>query len=174
MDKPISVFDMLIKQRDEEREAIKTAKVVLREKELPLENNPMGLYKWYLHPGKRNVGTRTLLVWMQEIPPKSCSGKQKTQGGQIHIVLEGHGYTVIDGVRHDWDKFDAIFLPLLPDGTTHQHFNSDDEKWAKLLCAEPNFIDALGVDKGSGFDVLEKSPDYKPIKNKLRTSGTKK
>lgn len=159
-----NLFNELLKQRDEHRERIKYATWVVKGDEAPQERNPMGLYKWYLHPSMRDIGARTLLVWVQEIPPGSSSGKLKSQGGQIHIVLEGQGYTVIDGVRYDWKQYDAIFLPLLPGGTIHQHFNADHEKCARLLCAEPNFFDALGVDKGAGFEVLEDSPDYELLR----------
>ena len=157
-----NLFGELLKRRDKEREMITSAKMVITGEEVPLENNPMGLYRWYLHPSMKNIGTRVLLVWVQEIPPGGRSGQQKSQGGQVHIVLEGRGYTIIDDVRHDWEQWDAIFLPLLPDGTVHQHFNADPENWAKLLCAEPNIFDPLGVDKGCGFEILEVSPDYQP------------
>ena len=162
MDKPISVFDMLMKQRDEEREAKKTAKVVLREKELPLENNPMGLYRWYLHPYKKDAPHRGLQIWVQQIPPGSRSGKQLIQGGLIHYVLEGRGYTELDGVRHEWEEGDMILLPIKGNGVKYQHFNSDPEKTAKLVVAEPNLCNAFGVDMGAGFENLEASPDYRP------------
>ncbi len=158
----INYFDELLKQRDKYREDVKNAFAVIGENMVPLENNRMGLMRWYIHPSMNNIGIRTQLVWVQEIPPGSRSGKLKSQGGQINIVLEGLGYTIIDGERYDWEQFDALFIPLLPEGTVYQHFNTDPEKWAKFLCSEPNLFDALGVDKGSGFEILEDSPDYKP------------
>ncbi|MFC1815211.1 hypothetical protein ACFL0M_04550 [Thermodesulfobacteriota bacterium] len=157
----VNLFDELLRKRDEYREKVTTSKMVIDGENVTLERNRMGLYRWYLHPSMKNIGIRTQLVWMQEIPPGSRSGKLKTQGGQIHIVYEGRGYTVIDGERHDWEEYDAIFLPLTQDGTIHQHFNSDPKNWAKLLCSEPNLFDMLGVDRGSGFEVLEDSPDFK-------------
>lgn len=157
----INLFDELLRKRDEYRDNVKHSTMVIDGEKLPLERNHMGLYRWYLHPSMKRTAIRTQLVWTQEIPPGGCSGKLKTQGGQIHIVLEGRGYTVIDGVKHDWEQYDAIFLPLSQTGTVHQHFNSDTKKPAILLCSEPNLFDALGVDRGTGFEVLEDSPDYK-------------
>jgi gentisate 1,2-dioxygenase len=158
---PMNFFDELIRKRDEYRENVKDAMMVIDGEKLPQEKNHMGLYRWYLHPSMKNAAIRTQLVWIQEIPPGGRSGKMKTQGGQLHVVLEGRGYTMIDDVRHDWEQDDAIFLPLLPDGTIHQHFNSDPDNWARLICSEPNLFDIFGVDRGSGFEVLEDSPDYK-------------
>jgi mannose-6-phosphate isomerase-like protein (cupin superfamily) len=156
------LLEALFKRRDIERERLaKSTKVVDGEK-LPLENNRMGLYKWYLHPDKQDVAIRTILLWVQEIPPNSRSGKQKHQGGRVHYVLEGRGYTEIDGVKYEWEKGDMILLPIRPRGVVFQHFNTDPENRARLIAAEPNWFDALGVDLGSGFEQLENSPDYRP------------
>jgi hypothetical protein len=69
---------------------------------------------------------------------------------------------MIDGIRYDWEKGDVILIPLKPQGSEHQHFNGDVANWAKLITVEPNWCDALGVDMGSGFEILEPSPDYQP------------
>lgn len=158
----MNLFDELFRMRDEYRENVKHSIMVIDGENVPLERNRMGLHRWFLHPSMKNIAIRTQLVWVQEIPPGSRSGKMKSQGGQIHIVFEGNGYTVIDGVRHDWEQYDAIFIPLSQDGTIHQHFNPDPNNWARLICSEPNLFDALGVDRGSGFEMLEDSPDYEP------------
>jgi gentisate 1,2-dioxygenase len=102
------------------------------------------------------------MVWVQEIPAGSRSGKQKHQGGRVHYVLEGKGYTVVDGVRHEWEKGDVVLLPIKPDGVVFQHFNADTNNRVRLVAAEPNWTDALGVDLGASFEQLEDSPDYKP------------
>ena len=51
------------------------------------------------------------------------SGKHVHQGGLVIFVLEGRGYSVVDGVRYDWKKGDLIVLPIKPGGCEHQHFN---------------------------------------------------
>lgn len=157
-----NLFDQLLKQRNKERKLMKAAKVVMKGKDLPLEKNRMGFYKWYLHPYKEEVIHKSLLLWTLEIPPGSKTGKQKTQGGRAHYVLEGHGYTDIDGVRYDWKQGDLVLLPIKAYGTVHQHFNLDKKKPAKLVVSEPNVYGAYGVDLGSGFEQLQDSPDYKP------------
>jgi len=43
----------------------------------------------------------------------------------------------------------------------HQHFNIDATQAAKLLVAEPNWVDVWGVDIGSGFEMLEPAPEYR-------------
>jgi len=159
--KNINLFEALFERRDREREMLAKSIKVVDGDNLPVENNRMGIYRWYLHPDKEDVAVRTMLFWAEEIPPGSKSGKQKHQGGRVHYVQEGQGYTDIDGVRYDWEKGDMILLPIRPQGVTFQHFNSDGQHKVRLVCAEPNWFDALGVDLGSGFEQLENSPDYK-------------
>ena len=160
-EKNINLFEALFVRRDRERELLAKSIKVVDGDNLPVENNRMGIYRWYLHPDKEDVAVRTMLFWAEEIPPGSKSGKQKHQGGRVHYVQEGQGYTDIDGVRYDWEKGDMILLPIRPQGVTFQHFNTDTEKKVRLVCAEPNWFDALGVDLGSGFEQLENSPDYR-------------
>ncbi len=52
-------------------------------------------------------------------------------------------------------------IPLRWDGVVFQHFNNDSKREVILVCAEPNFVHSLGVDRGSGFEVLETAPEYK-------------
>lgn len=157
-----NLLEALFLRRDKERERMAKSTKVVDGDNLPVENNRMGLYRWYLHPDKQDVAIRTMLFWAEEIPPGSKSGKQKHQGGRLHYVQEGRGYTEIDGVKYDWEKGDMILLPIKPQGVVFQHFNTDFQNQARLVCAEPNWFDALGVDLGSGFEQIENSPDYKP------------
>jgi len=156
------LLEELFKRRDRQREMVSKGIKVVKGKELPVENNRMGLYRWYTHPLITNVATQAIMVWVQEIPPGSCSGKQKHQGGRVHYVLEGKGYTVVDGVKHEWEKGDVVVLPIKPNGVVFQHFNADEASPVRLVAAEPNWTDSLGVDLGAAFEQLEDSPDYKP------------
>jgi hypothetical protein len=160
-----TLLDDLLQRRDEYRSQLQGANLVVRGKELPLENNQMGNYRWYLYPWKENSPMRTLLMWVQEIPPGSRSGKVRTVGGRMHYVWQGRGYTIIDDTRYDWEQGDIVLIPLNPGkGNVHQHFNADPDKPVKLLTAEPNWYDIMGVDMGiqGGFEILENSPDYTP------------
>ena len=157
--KNLNLFNELIRMRDDQRERFKTAIKVVRAEELPIEKNANGYYRWYLHPLLKDRALNTLMLWVQEIPPGGCSGKQRHQGGRIHLVAEGHGYTILDGVKYDWEKWDYIHLPLKPEGVVFQHFNADPQKPVKLVVAEPNLVDAIGMDLGINFEQLEPAPD---------------
>jgi gentisate 1,2-dioxygenase len=158
----VNLWEALMALRDRQRAERRTAVQVVRLAELPLERNPQGLMRWYLHPAIRDTVLSTLMIYRQEIPPGSRSGRLKFQGGQVMLIIEGKGHTLLDGVRHAWEAGDVLNLPLRRDGIVVQHFNADPEKPAVFLAVEPNLFAATGVDRGCGFEQLEPSPDYRP------------
>jgi len=155
-----TLFDRLLKTRDAQRQRMKSARMVVQGKSLATEINPMGIFRWYVHPSMSDLGCRSQLMYEQEIPPGSRSGNQLHQGGRFHYVLAGRGMTLIDGVRHDWEKDDVILLPVKSHGVVHQHINGETDKPARLLVSEANWVDVWGVDLGSGFEMLEPAPEY--------------
>jgi hypothetical protein len=153
-----NLLEELFALRDEQRRLRAESIQVVRGDELPWEHNRQGKMKWYMHPLLDDTVINSLMVFAQEIPPGGRSGKQRCQGGQVIYILEGRGYTIIDGVRHEWQAEDVIQLPLRPAGLEYQHFNADPDQPVQLLACEPNLVHALSVDKGSGFEQLEDAP----------------
>lgn len=155
-----TLLDDMFRRRDQWRKETLGAPLVIKKRSLPQERNRMGLYRWYVHPSFTHVACRHTLLWGHEIPPGSRSGKQKHQGGRVHYVLEGRGYTILDDKRYDWEKGDLILLPVKVGGCIFQHFNADPKEPAELIATEPNWTSILGVDMAGGFEQLEPSPDY--------------
>jgi hypothetical protein len=58
-----------------------------------------------------------------------------------------------------------INLPFRSDGITFQHVNDGDDT-VMLVGAEENLVDALSVDRGSGFEMLEPCPEWTAAKRK--------
>jgi hypothetical protein len=157
----VNYWDELIKLRDVQREQAKNGIQVVEEDELPLENNRMGLIRWYMHPSITDTVLTTLFFFHQEIPPGSRSGRLKFQGGQVMLIIEGKGYTMLDGVKYAWEAGDVLNLPLRANGVIVQHFNSDHEHPAKFVACEPNWFACTSVDRGCGFELIEESPDFR-------------
>ena len=157
----VNYWNQLLALRDTQREQRKTAVQVVRLSELPVENNEQGLMRWYMHPSITDTVLSTLAIYRQDIPPGSRSGRLKFQGGQILFIVEGRGYTMLDGVKHAWEAGDVVNLPCKRDGIVVQHFNDDPMKPAAFLAVEPNLFAATGVDRGCGFHQLEQSLDYR-------------
>jgi mannose-6-phosphate isomerase-like protein (cupin superfamily) len=156
----LTKYQELIELRDKERERIASSSVCVNGRALPLEVNPQGMLKWYMHPAIDSTAHKFLIFYTQEIPPASRSGKQRSQGGVVFVVVEGTGYTVIDEQRYEWKKNDVLQLPIKPDGVTFQHFNASEKEPALLIAAEPNLTATTGVDRACGFEQLEAAPEY--------------
>jgi hypothetical protein len=156
----VNYWDEIFALRDQQRSQRKNGVQVIKQSGLPLEKNRQGLMRWYLHPSITDTVLSTLVFFQQEIPPGGRSGRLKFQGGQVILILEGTGYTLIDGVKHHWEKGDVVNLPLRNKGIIIQHFNGDSENRVKFVAVEPNWFACTSVDRGSGFEQLEDAPDY--------------
>lgn len=159
-----NLLEVLFQVRDEWRQRVSNAITVVKGRKLSWEFNRQGKMKWYLHPALTDRAIRSLVIFMQEIPPLSRTGKQRHQGGLVHYILEGRGHTILNGEKHEWEAGDFVVLPTLPDGVEYQHFNTDPDKPVLFIAAQANLFDALGVDMGSGFEQLEDAPEYQAEK----------
>ena len=137
-------WDELFALRDRQRADLNGALQVIDEEDLPLEINRQGLMRWYMHPSIRDTVLSTVLFFEQEIPPGSRSGRLKFQGNQIVMIIEGEGYTMLDGVKHPWKAGDVISLPLRENGIVVQHFNAGAGT-AKFVAAEMNWFASSSV-----------------------------
>lgn len=69
--------------------------------------------------GFRTWGSETMIA---EIPPGSHTGGHK-HGEEAIYIVDGEGFSVVDGVRYDWRTGSSMAMPF---GATHQHFNTGD------------------------------------------------
>lgn len=156
----INFWDKIFELRDKDRENKKNALVVVKGKDLPREINRQGIMYWFLNPIIEDTIINPFIFYVQEIPPGGRSGRLKTQGNQIFYIWNGKGYTVMDGVKHDWETGDVVQIPLRPMGVIYQHFNSELKNPVRLISVEVNIVSALGMDRGCGFEQLENCPEY--------------
>jgi gentisate 1,2-dioxygenase len=154
----MTLLDQLFDLRNKQRQMAAKGLRVVHGKDRPLERNRNGLMKWYMHPMLDDTVTKALIVFVQEIPPASRTGKQKTQGGMVLYVLEGNGFTMLDGTKHEWSQGDVLNIPQRDIGVTLQHFNGSPDRAARLLSVQPNLVHSVGVDRGAGFEQLEDAP----------------
>jgi quercetin dioxygenase-like cupin family protein len=79
-------------------------------------------------PTDETNGFRAKAVAMSTIfeeSPHSASHSHTHTEAMLY-VLEGRGYSLIDGVRHEWSAGDAVHIP--PRMTHHGHFNDSDSR----------------------------------------------
>ena len=151
----------LFKLRDEQRKALAKSVWLVKGRDLPWQQSRQGKMRWYMHPLLKSPCINTLTIFVQELPPGSRSGRVNHPGNQVMFILEGRGYTVIDGQKHHWGKGDVVQIPLKVKGCVVQHFNADPDNPARFVACEPNAFHAAGVDRGPGFEQLESCPEFK-------------
>lgn len=160
-EQPKDLLEWLFKLRDLQREQRGRGTWLIRGKDLKWEQNRQGTMKWFLHPALDDSCIRSMLFFEQRIEPGSKTGVQLTPGGHCIYILEGRGYTLLDGERHDWQAEDIVQIPLRRDGVKMQHVNADLRQPVRFVCAELNLLDTLGVDRGAALEQIEDAPEYK-------------
>ncbi len=141
-------YDYYLKLYDEERQWRFTVPHVIKPSERQWEDTRNGRVLYFAHP-HLNTGLKTFEVYLQDLPPGGSSGKHLHVGEEIHFIVEGSGYEVIDGERYDWDANDTVAIPVL---STHQSFNRDPQRPARFLTVKSRHYDNLGF---GGIEHME-------------------
>lgn len=157
---PISdnCYERNMRQRKEYIERNATGPIVVKRSQRPMFQARQGKLLYYLCPNNYpETPLQDWRVFIQEI--RTCSGKHRHAGGLVIFVLEGHGYTVVDGERWDWKKGDLVLLPMKVGGVEHQHFNLGPPEKPAIWMAVINLPihDYLASD----LEQIENSPDFK-------------
>lgn len=128
----ISNYEFHIKYRRDFIQRQNTGKLLIKASERNWAISRQSKSKTFMYPNRwPEHALQDWQVFMQDVV--THSGKHRHQGGVAIFVLEGRGYTVVNGVRMDWKKGDLILLPLIPGGVEHQHFNLEPGKPCRWL-----------------------------------------
>jgi Cupin domain len=158
-------YEEIVAYQKKERDRSFTGRVVLRGEDMQWSMSRQALVKHYLWPSRYSGGEPIDVqddwnVFVQDI--RVHSGKHRHQGGLVIYIIEGEGYSVVEGERHDWEAGDLLLLPVKPGGVEHQHFNKDDAHPAKWIA----FISAALFEHGASEMVqLENHPDFQAKPN---------
>lgn len=156
----VNLFDRLLEMRDLQRKRLAQTTFLIRGDELPWELNSHGRMQWYLHPCIAYAAVQTHIFYRQEIPAGSRSGTQRHGGDVVFFILEGEGYTEVNGVRHAWKAGDVMTLPTFAEGVVYRHVNTGTNA-IRLVCMERNLVHTTGVDRQSGFEQIQPCPEYR-------------
>jgi gentisate 1,2-dioxygenase len=122
------------KSRGEQVEDSKAARKVLHGHEAVIErSHHKGDWKVGLIDNFLGFGNRIIGMVIHQMPP-DCHTETHKHGWATVYVLSGHGYSIVDGVRYDWQAGDMINVPA---GAWHQHFNTDPDQVSQHLVIGP-------------------------------------
>jgi len=150
-------YEMFLQVRKEFDERQLSGPVVINESDREFQLNRQGRLLYYLDPLQhKNTPLQDWMVFTNDV--RTHSGKHRHQGGLVIYVIEGKGYSVVDGERVDWETGDLLLLPIKPKGVEHQHFNTEPGKrciWI-AFCNMP-VMDHVAME----FTQLENAPDFR-------------
>lgn len=133
----------------------------------------------------REIGFVTSGVAMvSEIPRRWHTGKH-SHGEEAIYIVQGQGFSVVDGLRYDWETGSCLFMPY---GSVHQHFNIGEETvryfsamalplerfagLAKILQYEEAGETAIGEMEGVKAAETDIHPEYGRIVLRLKDAST--
>lgn len=106
-------------------------KVLGKGSQLTLEPSPLrGVRQGMLIGTDGGVPTRVVDCRIVEIPPEGKTSAHRHSFDSIMFIIDGRGSTIIDGTRYEWQKWDALHLPVW---SWHSHTNTDERKPARYL-----------------------------------------
>jgi hypothetical protein len=151
-------YERIIRQRRDLAARNLTGPVVVRSEDREWFQTRQGKLKFYLDPVTfKDTPLQHWRVFIHDI--KTRSGKHRHQGGLVIYVLEGKGYSIVDGERKDWEKGDLVLLPMKPEGVEHQHFNLNPPEQPAVWAAFINI--PIQEFLASDLQQAENSPDFK-------------
>lgn len=154
----LSAYEQLISQRLEFDTRQKTGQVVIRGADREVQINRQGHITYYLDPIQfKDTPLQDWLVFTNDV--KTHSGKHRHQGGLVIYVIEGNGYSMVDGERKDWEAGDLLLLPIKTGGVEHQHFNNFPDKpcrWIAFIYLP--IMDQVAME----LTQIENNPDFRP------------
>ncbi|AFP30213.1 cupin domain-containing protein [Marinobacter sp. BSs20148] len=147
-------------------------KKIVKPSDMPWEMSKQGLLKHLINE-EMNTRMETVDVYMQIIPPGSCSGKHRHLAEECLYVLEGEGYDLHtdcdveitdtyhwraqdEQKRFEWEAGDVIYIPP---NTIHQHFNANPDKPVRLISAINRIYKYCGL---NDLEQIEDAPEYAP------------
>jgi hypothetical protein len=150
-------YEINVRQRQERAERNRNGKVVVKPSDREVFMARQGKLQYLLNPNVyRDTPLQDWQVFKHEI--RTRSGKHRHQGGVIIFVLEGYGYSIVDGERIDWKEGDLVLLPLKPEEVVHQHFNGDPDKPATWIAFRSV---PITEHIAAETEQIENSPEYK-------------
>lgn len=123
-------YEDALKRAEEAGKTSGQATILRKWKDRRMKVNSRGARSDYVVDAAYGFKTTGLSLAVNEISPGGFMASHRHPGEAIIYIVEGRGYTVIDGERFDWEAGDLVFISHL---CWHQHFNLDPERTATYV-----------------------------------------
>lgn len=102
--------------------------------------------------------TRTIDALVHEIDPGAVSTIHRHSWDAMLFIVEGSGWTEVDGVRYHWKPWDALHLPVW---AWHRHGNDGDKPARFMSYSSAPILETFGMavlEDAGNTDVAELAP----------------
>lgn len=96
----------------------------------------------YLNPNTGGSVLPTIACYIQMIRPGVHTRAHRQVNSAVYHVFEGHGYSVINGERFDWERGDFF---VVPPWAWHEHANESKEEAILFSIQDTPVMEALGL-----------------------------
>ncbi|MBT2654993.1 cupin domain-containing protein [Bacillus sp. ISL-18] len=84
----------------------------------------------YINPSNGQSANENIGAWLQKLPVGFHGKAHRHVNSVVYHIKEGKGFTLIDGVRFDWEKGDYLVIPTW---SVHEHVNTSETEDAILF-----------------------------------------
>jgi len=142
----------------------KYRKTVIRKKDVVMHDTARGMRCGVYIGRDGDSPTRTMDALVHEIDAGATSTIHRHSWDAMLFIVEGAGWTEVDGARHHWKPWDAIHLPAW---AWHRHGNEGDRPARFMSYSSEPMLDTFGMsvleDRGhEDFSKLPPRPPYSP------------
>jgi mannose-6-phosphate isomerase-like protein (cupin superfamily) len=115
-------YDTWLDTPNQLQDQLQQCQAVARDADIPWVSTPQDVRVKLMVANELGFTTMGSNVLKAEIPVGWHTGKHRHGEESMHI-LEGQGFSIIDGQRFDWHKSSTIQIPFWAE---HQHFNTSN------------------------------------------------
>jgi gentisate 1,2-dioxygenase len=101
-----------------------------------------GVILEYTNPVTGGAVMPTIGCYLQLLRPGHCTRAHRHTSNTAYHVVEGEGFTVVDGARLDWEDKDVFVVPTW---MFHEHVNTGDRDAVLFSHTDAPLMRALGV-----------------------------
>ena len=115
-------YDEWLATPDKIHDELEDCRLVSRDKDIPWVSTPQDAKVKLMVANQLGFATMGSNVIKAEIPVGWHTGKHRHGEESMHI-LDGEGFSIIDGQRFGWHKSSTLQIPFWAE---HQHFNTGE------------------------------------------------
>ena len=135
---------------------------VIRKDDVVLQPTARGMRSGVYMGWDGDRPTRSLDAWVHEVDPGTVTTIHRHSWDAILFVVDGSGWTEVDGVRYEWKTWDAIHIPAW---SWHRHGNDGTRPGRFMSYSSEPTLWTLGMslieDRGhEPFERLPPRPAY--------------